>query len=171
MKKLLSLILVFAIAAALPSCAKVTPSPSDIVSALSAAEASLPNGMLYSSDAKEGEDAYLPPEMLSAAYGFPADFDGLVSAAIRLSSFCHPVEFAVFLCRSDNAAEDVALFCRVRLETLKSSASDAAAFCGMPADEYLSYLSHAAVIISGRHVALIVSSDPTAARRAFCSAL
>ena len=171
MKKLLSLILAITVTVALTSCARHKPSPADIVAALTAAEASLPEGRLYSSSSREGEDGFLPPEMLSAAYGFPADFDGLESVALRLSSFCHPCEFAIFLCRDHSAAEDVALFCRVRLSILRGSVGEAASFCGMTAEKYLEYLDSAVVIVSGRLVSLIISSDTAMAKKAFYSVL
>ena len=154
----------------LQSCS-ANPSPHDIVSALSANETSLPPGRIYYSEANEGSDGYLPSSLLSAVYGIPDGFGGIQSCAIRLSSFFHPCEFAVFLCDSPNTAHSVATFCRQRLDTLKRSALSSSSMCGMTAEEYLSYLENAVVLISGRYVSLIISSTPTSAKKAFCMAL
>jgi len=171
MKKLLSLLMVLPLLLMSISCSRKEVTPTELVLALSGIELPLPDGQVYRTDAAEGDQAYLPWEMLTAAYGFPSEYDGIISAAIWLSTFCHPCEFAVFHCKTDKSAEDVALFCRVRTDILKSSAAEAASFCGLSADEYLGYVNNAAVIISGRYVALIISSDIQAAKKLLFSSL
>ena len=153
------------------SCGKVPPSPQSIVTAICSAEAPLPVGRLYYSDAPEGSEEYLPFELLSDAYGVPFDYDGIEKAAVRLSANGHPAETAVFLCKNGNAAEDVALFCRSRISTLSRNALFSSKACGMALEEYESYLASASVTVSGRYVCLIISSDPAEARRAFLGAL
>ena len=153
------------------SCKRIITSPESIVGAMCTAEAMLPAGTLYYSDAPEGSDNYMPSALLSAAYGIPDGYEGIERAAIRLSGGGHPTEFAVFLCKNANASEDVALFCKNRLSSLSLNASFSAKLAGMTKEEYDGYLSSATVVISGRYVAFIISSDPTTAKRAFLKAI
>ena len=148
----------------LPSCGN-SPPPSEIVNALYENELSPPPGVTLISDAREGSPEYLSPELLRSAYGIDRTRIGIISAAVRLSSFGSPCEFAVFFCNSRSAAEDVALFCRGRIDSLIRNAAGASSFSGIPLSDYLDYLNNAAVIISGRYVALIISSDTAAAKR------
>lgn len=134
-------------------------------------ESGLPGGTLYSSEAREGSQNFLSYDILISAYLFPKDFAGLRSAAVWLPSQGYPYEFAVFICESNSAAEDVALFCRNRLDILNRYAAEAAAFCGMSYDDYVDHIRNAAVLKSGRYAALIISSDPDSAKRAFYSAI
>ena len=149
------------------ACTKPKASPEDILNLLTNEEAQLPTGRIYSSEAPEGSDGFLSEDILTVSYGFPESFDGLSSAAIRLSSYFHPCEFAVFLCKSANDAEDVALFCRNRIDTLRKYTSSSAELCSMSTEEYSRYINNAAVVISGRYVALIISSDTRALKRLF----
>ena len=149
------------------SCTKQKASTDNIINLLTAEETNIPTGRIYSSEAPEGSDGFLSEDILTVAYGFPESFDGLSSAAIRLSSFFHPCEFAVFLCKSANDAEDVALFCRNRIDTLRKYTSSSAELCSMSTEEYSRYIDNAAVVISGRYVALIISSDTRAVKRLF----
>lgn len=146
-------------------------SPESIVNEICLAEAGIPGGTIYYSDAPEGSGSFLPPELLSSAFEVPFNFDGIESAAIRLSDSGHPFEVAVFLCKDADSAEDVALFCRSRLRMLLRNSLFTSEQCGMSKEEYESYLSGASVTISGRHVALIISSDPKQTRRTFIKAI
>lgn len=145
--------------------------PNDIVSEICLAEADIPSGTVYFSEAPEGSDGYLTAELLFTAYGIPKSFDGIESAAVRLSNSGHPFEIAVFLCMDANSAEDIALFCRSRIKTLLRNSLFTSKQCGMSKEEYESYLSEASVTVSGRYVALIVSSDPKHAKRIFINAV
>jgi hypothetical protein len=148
-----------------------TRSPEAIVKEICLAEAGIPAGELYFSEAPEGSESFMPPELLSSAYGIPFDFEGLESAAVRLSANGHPFEVAVFLCKDAGSAEDVALFCRSRIKLLLRNSLFTSKQCGMSKEAYESYLSGASVTVSGRHVALIISSDPIRARRIFAGAV
>ena len=63
------------------------------------------------------------------------------------------------------------LFCNQRIRSLMQNASLSAPLCNMSAAEYKEYISGAFVTVSGRYVALIISSDPDSARRTFIKAL
>lgn len=152
------------------ACAPVR-SPVDIVNEICLAEAGIPAGELYFSEAPEGSESFLPPELLSSAYGIPFDFEGIESAAVRLSANGHPFEVAVFLCKDAGSAEDVALFCRSRIKVLLRNSLFTSDQCGMSREDYEDYLSGASVTVSGRHVALIISSDQSRARRIFIGAV
>ena len=171
MKKIISFILIIPLFAMHLSCSAREISPAELVSLLANSEVSLPNGRILQTDAPVESDAYLSRKMLTVVYGIPSDYDGIISAAIRLSSFSHPCEFALFLCNSSECAKDIALFCRGRIDTLTRVAAEAAEFCGLSIEEYLQYVKNATVIISGRYVALIVSSDVKAAKKILSSAL
>lgn len=159
-------ILLFAtIIISLPSCQRAPLSPLETVNALYDNELSPPPGITYHTEAAEGSKQYLSDDLLLYAYGIPKDFDGIISVAVRLSSYGHPCEFAIFYCKSRPVAEDVAIYCRGRIDSIIKNAAAASRFSNMPLDEYLSYLKNSAVIISGRYVAMLISSDLEAAKK------
>ena len=148
------------------SCKRITAAPDVAVRAMCAAEIALPAGNLYYTDAAEGSESYLPTALLTA-YGIPSEFNGIEKAAIRLSSGGHPTEFAVFLCKDADSTEDVSLFCQNRIRSLSLNAAFSSEQADMSRDEYDGYISSSRVVISGRYVALIISSDPDTAKKAF----
>ena len=168
---LIAYILTVAAVLAIVSCKSTPPAPMAVIEALCAAEAMLPAGTAYSSDAPKGDKEYLPPALLFSAYGIPDGYVGIEKAAVRLSGNGHPTEFAVFLCKDAEYAEDVALFCKNRLNALSLNSAFSSDLAGISKEDYDRYLSSAAVIISGRYVALIISSDVPAAKRALIKAL
>lgn len=159
-----------ALLTSLSGCAAKT-APEKVVSALCENEIGLGGGRIYYFSAHEGDEGYLPDDMLLSLYGFDRGLSGLSDGAIYLSGFYHPCEFAVFVCESTSTAEDVALCLRNRIDTLRKSAALAAPFCDMTVEEYRAYIESAAVVISGRYVALIISSDAPSAKRAFYRAV
>ena len=169
--KLIALFLALMTVVGLTACRTKIPSPAEIVGKLTENEPSLPMGKTYYSDAVKDSGEHLSAELLHSAYGIPEDFDGIISAAVYLSSFGFPCEFAVFYCKSRAAAEDVALFCRERIDTVTQNAPEASSFGSVKLEDYLSYLKNSAVIISGRIVALIISADEASARRALYKAI
>ena len=164
-QRISALFMLISIIFSLPSCGRAELSPREIVDTLAENEPSLPSGQTYFFEAREGSEQFLSPELLSATYGISADFDGLISAAIRLSYFGLPCEFAVFYCKSRSCAEDIALFCRKRIDSLIQNASASSAFSGIPTAEYLERLSTASVTVSGRFAVLIISRDLEAAKK------
>lgn len=163
--KALAVFLTVLVLFALPSCGDSTTAP-EIIDALLENEIAPPACEKYYSDARIGSSSYLSPQLLSVAYGIPDGFDGIISAAVCLSSAGRPCEFAVFQCKSRAYTEDVALFCRGRIDSLKRNASSSAKFIGMTREDYLRYINNSAVVISGRWVALIISSDTQSALKA-----
>ena len=162
-----SLLILLIILTALQSCTVKNTEPREIILRLCEAEAGLPSGQIYSTDADEGSPHHLRPELLTVTYGIPIDFDGIESGAVWLSGVRHPVEFAVFLCKNANSAEDISVFFNQRIKNLQKNAYLSAPLCDMSVENYKEYLSGASVTVSGRYVALIISSDPHNARRAF----
>ena len=150
------------------SCAPKS-SPDSIVLALAENETDSVGGTLYSLSAEECEREYLSDEMLLSLYGFDRNISPLIDGAVYLSDFCHPCEFAVFICEDSYVAEDIALHFHNRLKLLSESASVSAAFCGMTVEEYKEYISSAEVVTYGRYVALIISTDTKSAKRIFFS--
>ena len=156
--------------ALLSSCAN-DPDPYEAVSRALSREPSAASGRIYSLDAKEWEDAYLPDDMLLSIYGFDRSTVSVSAGAVYLSGFCHPCEIAVFITADTKSAEDIALYFHNRLRLLSSNAQSAATTAGMTLEEYRKYIDGAAVIIKGRAVALLISGDISEAKKALYKAL
>lgn len=153
MKKL-SIILTVLLLFTLPSCAnKDMPPCREILEEITQAEIGLPTGRIYSLDAEKGDSEYLPDSLINVLYGsgsHPAMADGWLDASIFLSSPSHPCEFAVFLCNSEDTADDTArMLCR-RLDLLQSAKGDGA---------FGHYFDSATVTVMRNYVLLIISSD------------
>lgn len=146
------------------SCAGLPTPPKDIIDTLCLG-AELPSGTVYFTEA--GDGYVLMRELLAVTYGIPLDFDGIESAAVRLSSFKHPCEIAVFLCKSARAVEDISLFCSGRIRSLLDNASASSSLCEMSYEEYVSYVNGGLVVVSGRYVALIIAPDVQRLKRTF----
>ena len=105
----------------IPSCAD-SPRPScrSILAAMTEAEAELPAGRFYSAHAKEGEDEYLSPTLLSAWLGSSSASMGWLDCALYLSLREQPYELAVVLCQSSDVAEDTAKLFSARWHTVRA---------------------------------------------------
>ena len=169
MKRFFIVFLAFSLLLSLTACQKKR-SAANAVSEIVDAEACRPSGQLYYLSAKEGDEGYAPDDMLLSVYGFDRSLKGLEEGAVWLSECFHPFEAAVFVCSDYRSAEDVAIHLKNRLALLQSNAAEAAELCKMKVEEYRNYVDNGIVIISGDRVALIVSSDPRTAKRAFLSA-
>ena len=169
--RILALVLCITILAlVLSGCSKKT-TVEEIAQALSSAEIGDVGTIMYCLSAPEGSEGYLSDEMLLSLYGFDRALNGISDGAIIPSSFFHPCEFAVFVCTSTSTAEDVALHFNNRLKLLWENAATSAELCGMTVEEYREYIANAAVITSGRYIALIISSDTATAKRVFYRAI
>ena len=153
------------LAALLLTSCRAAPTPLEAVRALYEIELSPPAGIFYSTESREGDESFLSSEMLASAYGIESTESGILSASIFMSTSGAPCEFAVFLCKSRDDAEDVALYCRSRIDTILKNAADSAKFSGISLEDYINAVRGAAVTVSGRYVSLIISSDVAAARR------
>ncbi len=158
------LIILVAIVLTSTSCSGTPTFPKDIVDSLCLG-GELPVGAVYFTEAGNGYT--LTPKLLAISYGIPLDFDGIESAAVRFSSFKHPCEIAVFLCKSAHAVEDVTLFCSGRIKSLLKNSSSSSALCGMSNEDYISFVSGGIVVVSGRYVALIIAPDAQKLKRTF----
>lgn len=156
------LIALVVLALALSSCSGASASPTEIMDVL---DADLPTGTVYSTNA--GGEHALTPQLLAISYDIPLDFDSLEGAAIRFSSFKHPCEIAIFLCKNARAVEDVTLFCKQRIRNLIENATAFATLCGMSKEEYTEYVSAGIIVVSGRYVALIIAPDAKQLKRTF----
>ncbi len=147
--------------AALLGCGRKDATPETVIRAICRAEPSLPAGRLYvlsapSDDAKHPSDAWL-----SAMFGksdLPPAFS-LVEDAAFFTSYTHPCEFAVFLCKTADGTRAVSEVCLQRLNTLKlywkgEGISDAV-------------LQNAGVTVRGKWVILYLCQDPEGVLRAF----
>ena len=103
----------------------------------------------------------LTDELLAVTFGnghLPPELDEVVDAAVYLS-YTHPVELAVFRCKSTDGTDAVAAMCLRRLDYLRHHRIN-------QSDELHAYLDRARVTVCGKWVILTVSSDPDAAIRA-----
>ncbi len=139
----------------------------EVVISMREADRALGSVSFFSLSEEKGSEEYLSDEMLLSLYGFDRSLSGLVGGAVCISPFYYPFEVAVFECESTFCTEDVALAFNNRIELLRKSASVAAPFCDMTDDEYRAYIDDAQVLISGRYVALIISSDTGAVVKEF----
>ena len=136
----------------LPSCTD-SPRPScrSILASMIEAEAELPAGRFYSTHAKEGEEEYLSPTLLSAWLGASALRDGWTDCALFLSLREHPYELAVVFCQTGDVAEDTAKLFSARWHTVRA----------MEIAQGESPLTvRASVTRIGNYVIFILSEDP-----------
>ncbi len=169
MKRFFIIFLTLSLLQTFTSCGR-SRSAADVVSKIIGAEVGLPSGQLYSFYASEGDEGYVPNDMLLSVYGFDLDLKGLEDGAFWLSEGFHPFEAAVFICYDYRSAEDIAIHLKNRLALLQNNAAEASALCKMTVEEYRNYVDHGVVLISGDCVAFIVSSDPRTAKRTFLNA-
>ena len=158
-KKMLSLLLIFPLML-LTSCARADASSAQVLDALIDAEIGLPAGQIYLSAALEDDASYLSPDLVAALYGegeLPWQLSLLEDYGLFLSTAQHPCEFAVFRCYAHSDTDDVAAMCLARLDTLRTHYKDT---------QYASYTQNARVVVIGKYVLLLISSDTEHALRA-----
>lgn len=118
-----------------------------------ACEESLPAGVIYDTDAEEGEKGYLSESLCIALYGderVPAEWTFVSEFAIYLTAAEHPFELAVFRCDSSDGTEEVSELCARRLALLRNY---------WRGSDYETYTSGGRVVIFGSYVLMLVSSD------------
>ena len=124
------------------------------------AEIGLPAGQVYLASAPKESEAYLAPDLMAALYGegeLPWQLSLLEDYGLFLSTAQHPCEFAVFRVRARSDTDDVAAMCLSRLDALCIHYKDT---------QYASYTQNARVVVIGKYVLLLISSDPDHALRA-----
>ena len=160
MRKLRAPLLILSILLLLCSCAKEQATAAQVLDALVAVEIGLPAGQIYLSAASEDDASYLSPDLVAALYGegeLPWQLSLIEDYGLFLSTAQHPCEFAVFRVRARSDTDDVAAMCLTRLDDLRMHYKDSA---------YAAYLQNARVVVSGKYVLLLISSDPEHALRA-----
>ena len=142
------------------ACDKEHATAAQVLSALIDAEIGLPAGQIYLSAAPEDDASYLSPDLVAALYGegeLPWQLSLLEDYGLFLSTAQHPCEFAVFRVRARSDTDDVAAMCLARLDTLRIHYKNT---------QYASYTQNARVVVIGKYVLLLISSDPEHALRA-----
>ena len=142
-------------------CSGKQASPAEALDAICATEKPLPAGKVYLRSAPTDSGSHLSDALIATVYGngiLPPALDGVRDAACFFS-YTQPCELAVFLCKSNNSTDAVAKMCLRRIDSLKAQWANN--------DSALPYLENACVTVRGRWVILCVSSDPSAALRAF----
>lgn len=142
------------------SCAHADPTPAQVLDALTKAEIGLPAGHVYLSAAPEDQEVYLSPDLMAALYGqgeLPWQLSLIEDYGLYLSTAQHPCEFAVFRTYARSDTDDVAAMCHVRLDALRAHYKDT---------QYANYVHDARVIVIGKYVLLLISSDTEHALRA-----
>jgi len=152
--KRLSFILIIFLFFTLPSCAEQDlPSCREILNGIMQTEIGLPAGRIYSSAASECDEEYLSDQLINALYGngsCPVMAEGWLDVAIFLPSSSHPCEFAVFLCDSEDTADDTARMLCSRLDLIRTAKENG---------KLSSYFETATITVMRNYVLLIVSSD------------
>ena len=160
MRKLRVLLLVLSILLLLCACAKEQATAAQVLDALVKAEIGLPAGQIYLSAAPEDDASYLSPDLVAALYGegeLPWQLSLLEDYGLFLSTAQHPCEFAVFRVRARSDTDDIASMCLSRLDALRIHYKDT---------QYAPYTQNARVVVIGKYVLLLISSDPDHALRA-----
>ena len=142
------------------SCARTETSVEEVLAALVDAEIGLPAGQIYHAFAPKESEAYLSPDLMAALYGEgepPWQLPLVEDYGIFLSTAQHPCEFAVFRTYAHSDTDDVAAMCCARLDALRIHYKDT---------QYAAYVQEARVIVIGKYVLLLISSDPAHALRA-----
>ena len=146
------------------ACARTDASPEQILSALLDAEIGLPAGQVYLASAPQDCEAYLAPDLMAALYGEgepPWQLALVEDYGIFLSTAQHPCEFAVFRTYARSDTDDVAAMCCARLDALRIHYKNT-----QYAAQYAHYVQDARVVVIGKYVLLLISSDPDHALRA-----
>ena len=115
---------------------------------------------MYLSSAAEESQAYLSPDLMAALYGegeLPWQLSLVEDYGIFLSTAQHPCEFAVFRTYARSDTDELAALCCARLDDLRVHYKDT---------PYAAYVQDARVVVMGKYVLLLISSDPTHALRA-----
>ena len=134
-----------------------TVSPYAVLSGILSVEVDCPVGTVYHSAAAEGEEGYFSSSLCATLYGdgdLPAEWASVEDFAIFLSATESPTELAVFLTPTRADAEEVAELCVERLGVLQRyyRGSDLEA-----------YAAGGRVVVLGRYVVMVISSDSDAA--------
>ena len=81
----------------------------------------LPSGVIYRSDAEEGNESFFSPSVRNSMYGEDSEkkFALIEEYSIYLSSFASPYEIGVFKCYTTSGAESVEFMCRGRADILR----------------------------------------------------
>ncbi len=154
MRKLRVPLLILSILLLLCGCAKEQATAAQVLDALVAAEIGLPAGQIHLSAAPEDSAAYLSPELMAALYGegeLPWQLSLAEDYGLFLSTAQHPCEFAVFRCYARSDTDEIAAMCLARLDTLRIHYKDT---------QYASHTQNARVVVIGKYVLLLISSDP-----------
>ena len=141
-------------------CTRAHASSAQVLDALLEAEIGLPAGQIYLSAASEDDASYLSPELMAALYGEgepPWQLSLLENYGFYLSTAQHPCEFAVFRCYARSDTDEIAAMCLSRLDALRIHYKNT---------QYASYTQNARVVVIGKYVLLLISSDTAHALRA-----
>ena len=136
------------------ACARTEASAAEVLDAMIGAEIGLPAGQVYLASAPKESEAYLAPDLMAALYGegeLPWQLSLLEDYGLFLSTAQHPCEFAVFRVRARSDTDDVAAMCLSRLDALRIHYKNT---------QYASYTQNARVVVIGKYVLLLISSDP-----------
>lgn len=141
------------------ACGRADTSSEQVLTALIDAEIGLPAGQLYLSSSPEDDAAYLSADLMAALYGegeLPWQLSLIEDYGIYLSTAQHPCEFAVFRCYARSDTDEIAALCHVRLCALRNHYKNT---------QYTAYLQNASVVVIGKYVLLLISSDTEHALR------
>lgn len=135
------------------SCSSEEKDAYDILSSLMEKHTDLPAGVVYTPDAREGEEGYLSPVLAEALWGEDAaeGFSMLSDYAIYMSSFAAPYEIGVFCCYSATDARRIEELCRSRADIISVA---------LRQTEFYGLCGNLRIARKGRTVVFLMTSDP-----------
>lgn len=158
----LRLLSVFLLLPMLASCfGGKAPETSEVLSAMTSAQSSLPAGNYYTTKSSPGAPDYLSDSVFAALYGSgesPAVMKRTESVSAYISSGLYAFEMAVFLCVSERDTAEIADLCLSRIELMRTFYNTNARRLSldMSAKENI---DNAKVSIIGRYVIMAVCGD------------
>lgn len=113
----------------------------------------LPQGVIYTSDADEGEEGYLSPALAEALWGEDAceGFSMLEEYSVYLSSFATPYEIGVYRCYSSTDARRIEELCRARADIVSVA---------LRKTEYYTLCQNIRICRRGREVVFLMTDSP-----------
>lgn len=156
--KLFRVLVVVFICLCLVSCSEGETAAVDILGDMTRELSGLPQGVVYTPDAEEGEEGYLSGALAEALYGEgTAECFALVEDyAIYLSSFASPYEIAVFKCYSRSDALRIEQMCRARADIVSVALRET---------EFYSLSGNIRIVRKGDTVVFCMTDEPDRSER------
>ena len=140
------------------SCSDAPRDAHGILDRIMESEKNIPAGVVYTPNAREGEEGYLSPALAEALWGEDAKegFGMLEDYAVYISSFASPTEIGVFRCYSATDAIRIEQLCRARADIVTVA---------LRQTEYHGLCRNARIMRRGDTVVFTLTEDPDSTLR------